>query len=120
MNCKNHKYFLLFIVAIALYILIGWQSIRAPFSSFDDTPELYYVRGVTSVCDFIFRDVFGFFRPVKNLLFLAFSYLAGYDMFLTRLLAVSIGIWSFIPVNILFRRLLYGNAMYGLTRILHE
>lgn len=95
-------------LAIALcYIAIHLQSVRAPFFPLDDIQELYHIRSRNSWIDMIFFDFYGFFRPVKNLLFIAFDalYRSG-GMVPVHALAISVGLFSLIMVNMLFRRLL--------------
>jgi len=75
MNAKqistSHVSFLLLLCAV---VALGLQSISSP-ALLDDLDQGYHVRSFTSLKQCIGLDCYGFFRPVKNLLF--FSRFAG-------------------------------------------
>lgn len=59
------------LAAVILALVIGWvyrEALSAPMA-FDDSATRDYVRMMKSWHEIIGRDVFGFFRPVKNLQF---------------------------------------------------
>ena len=88
------------------YVLIAWQSIHAPLFVLDDGAELAYIRSHPSLGDLFRHDCFLFFRPVKNLCFLAFDALLPLGITACRLLVVVLGLVCAMAVLALFRRLL--------------
>ncbi|MDD5428094.1 MAG: tetratricopeptide repeat protein [Candidatus Omnitrophica bacterium] len=52
-------------------LFIGLQAV-ASMPVIDDIPEIQHVQGLQSVKEFLSADCYGFFRPVKNLLFFIF------------------------------------------------
>lgn len=103
-NVRLHR--LLFVAVMLAYVLIAWQSVAAPLFVLDDADELTYVRTGRHFSTFFLYDFYSFFRPVKNLLFLAFEHLARHGLYAARLLAIGVGLASLAAVNALFRRLL--------------
>jgi len=63
-------YIILFLLFGAI-LLTGLQAVTS-LPIIDDIPEIQYIQGIQSVKEFISGDCYGFFRPVKNLLFLIF------------------------------------------------
>ena len=72
----------------------------------DDQQELVFVRGLSSTGALFGADVFGLFRPVKNLLFRLFVAMSPFGVDACRLVGIAIGIGSFFPVLALCRRIL--------------
>ena len=72
----------------------------------DDRQELVFVRGLPSFGALFGADVFGLFRPVKNLLFRLFVAMSPLGVDACRLVGIAIGIASFFPVLALCRRIL--------------
>ena len=93
------------------YVVIAWQSIQAPLFVLDDGAELAYIRSHPSLAELFQHDCFLFFRPGKNLCFLAFSALLPMGMTACRLLVVLIGVGSALAVLALFRQLLPKSGM---------
>lgn len=91
------KHFWLFWV-IVVYIFISFQSIQAPFFDLDDQQQIDYLRQTESIADLLEKDFYGFFRPVKNILFLLFLDLLPAGMHAVRVLAVVIGIFTISSV----------------------
>ena len=96
---------LLFFVPL-VYVVVLSFSFTDKFFPLDDGPELAFVRGMDSKWDIFGPDVFGLFRPIKNLVFLLFSHLSVFGIKWCRLLALAVGVLSFFPVLTLCRRLL--------------
>ena len=97
-----------------LYVAVMSFSINANWFVVDDKQEIAFVRGCESVWTLFRHDVFGLFRPVKNLLFLLFSHLSEHGVKWNRLIAIAIGVLSFFPVRALCRRIL-GSEGKGLA-----
>jgi len=95
-------------LALALaYVMIQAGAWHAPLCFLDDTGELFYVRSGLSWHDLFLRDFYGFFRPLKNLLFLGFNGLIrSGGMAPAHAAAIVVGLGSLLAVNQLFRRLL--------------
>ncbi len=74
------------------YIGIVWPSLSAPFFPLDDLEQIHHIRAATHWQELLTRDFYGFFRPVKNLLFLLFIPLAEHGMIWPRLIAVAVGL----------------------------
>ncbi len=83
---------------LLLYVLISALSIHAPFFPLDDSGQIFFVRSKTHWLELLGKDVFSFFRPVKNILFWAFIHLADYSMSHARLLAILCGMFSITAV----------------------
>ena len=78
----------------AVYLRLTLPSLQADWLPLDDLPQLYHIRGARHWSDLLGRDVFGFFRPVKNLLFVGFDILSQRGMAGAHLLAICIGVCS--------------------------
>ena len=102
----SRSHWLFFAGVLLAYVVIAWQSIHAPLFVLDDAAELAYVRARPTPGALWSYDCFLFFRPVKNLCFLAFDALLPLGMVAVRLLAVAIGLCSGLAVWALFRKLL--------------
>lgn len=91
-----------------LYIVIQSFAINSVSSPADDMQELAFVNGFQTWTQLFGKDVFGLFRPVKNLLFLLLSCFPPNDIAGFRLVCICIGILSYIPVLALCRRVFDG------------
>ncbi|HIE11471.1 MAG TPA: tetratricopeptide repeat protein [Kiritimatiellae bacterium] len=78
----------------AIYLRLTLPSLHAGWLPLDDLPQLYHIRGGRHLGDLLGRDVFGFFRPMKNLLFVGFDMLSQWGMAGVRLLAICVGACS--------------------------
>lgn len=104
---------LLFLVPL-VYVVILSFSLSDEWFPADDRQELFFVRNASSVWSLFGADVFGLFRPVKNLLFLLFARLEPVGVKSCRLVGIGIGVLSFFPVLALCRRIL-GNEWKALV-----
>lgn len=93
-------------VVAGVYVLIVLFAIRAPFSPIDDQAQLVFVRSAPSVAVLLNRDYFGFVRPFKNLLFLAFSHLEKFGMPAVRLIPIAIGLVAIVLLHAVMRDVL--------------
>lgn len=57
------------VLLLAAVVLIAFQQVFKSPLSYDDTPSIGHVRAFTSWHQIWGPDIFGFFRPVKNLFF---------------------------------------------------
>ena len=55
-------------ILLAVVCLVAWPGMQAP-RLLDDVDQLSHIRSFTSWKDCVGRDCYGFFRPVKNLIF---------------------------------------------------
>ena len=94
---RRRRAFVVALVAI-LYVVIQSFAINAVASPADDVQELAYINGMANWTQLFGKDVFGLFRPMKNLLFLLLSCFDPSDVSGFRLICVGIGILSFFPV----------------------
>ena len=86
---------LLFGAVLLAYVAIGACSIHASFFPLDDMDELYLVRASGSWLSLLGTDLYHFFRPVKNLLFVAYNWLYDHGgMVPVRAVALVIGLMS--------------------------
>lgn len=93
------------------YIAICACSIRAPFFPLDDWDELYLVRSSNSWTSLLGTDLYHFFRPVKNLIFVVYNWLYNQGgMVPVRTVAIAIGVLSACAVFKLCCRLLGDRA----------
>lgn len=92
-----------------VYIAVLSFSVSDEWFSADDRQELVFVRGMSSFGSLFGPDVFGLFRPVKNLLFRLFVAISPFGVRSCRLVGIFIGAVSFFPVHALCRRIL-GNG----------
>lgn len=100
---KWHKRILFFVPL--LYGAIFLFAISDDWAPCDDCVELGFVQGAESVSDLLGTDTFGYFRPIKNILFFAFSCLSPFvGVEGCRVFAIGIGILSFFAVIALYRR----------------
>lgn len=106
MNANDRKVRLGTILTLAAFVAVHSFCIRAPLFLMDDAQEFAFVNGLDSVWSLFGCDAFNLFRPVKNILFAAFSLLrVRDDLFFCRMLALAIGIASYFAVLGLMRRL---------------
>lgn len=96
-----------FALILVAYLAIGACSIHAPFFVLDDLDELYLVRASGSWLSLVGTDLYNFFRPVKNLMFVAYNWLYDHGgMVPVRAMALGIGVFSACAVFKLCSRLL--------------
>lgn len=93
------------LVPLVYLALLSFSASSAMFRV-DDPQEFQFVADAGSLSALLKADVFGLFRPVKNLLFLAYSKLAPFGLSWCHLVSVLIGCISFYPVLALCRRIL--------------
>ncbi len=107
LELSRRTFALLFAAMLLTYVAIASCSIHAPFFPLDDLQEFFLVRASGSWLSLLGTDLYHFFRPVKNLLFLGYDwlYLHG-GMEAARALAVVIGLASACAVFKLCCRLL--------------
>ena len=72
----------------------------------DDPHEFRFVAEADSIMSILGTDVFHFFRPVKNILFILFSRLAPFGIVWCHAIGVLIAVLSFYSVQALCRRIL--------------
>jgi len=90
------------------YVFISCQALHAPLCMLDDAAEFAFVRAHPSLSVLWSNDCFFFFRPVKNLCFLAFHALQPFGIESCRLLAIGIGLVAALAVHTFFRRIFSG------------
>ena len=106
-NQRGWVFGLSFGLVLAAYLAIGACSVHAPFFALDDWDELYLVRASRSLLSLVGTDLYHFFRPVKNLMFVAYNWLYYQGgMVPVRTMALAIGIFSACAVYKLCCRLL--------------
>ncbi|HTR42929.1 MAG TPA: hypothetical protein VMH87_15045, partial [Pseudomonadales bacterium] len=94
-------------LVLVAYLAIGACSIHAPFFALDDMDELYLVRASSSWVALVGTDLYHFFRPIKNLMFVAYNWLYNHGgMIPVRTMALGIGVFSACAVFKLCCRLL--------------
>lgn len=103
---KLHKVLLLLVPLV--YAAVLSFSFSGEWFPADDRQELIFVRGLPSFGALFGADVFGLFRPVKNLLFRLFVAMSPLGVDACRLVGIAIGIASFFSVLALCRRI-FGN-----------
>jgi tetratricopeptide (TPR) repeat protein len=97
----------LFAAVLLTYVAIGACSIRAPFFALDDWDEINLVRVSGSWLSLLGTDLYHFFRPLKNLMFVAYNWLyCNGGMIPVRTMALAIGLFSAWAVFKLCCRLL--------------
>ena len=79
---------------IAAYVVIQSFTINANVFPADDIQELAFVNGMTTWTQLLGKDVFGLFRPIKNVLFGILSLFDSSDVSLFRIICVGIGVIS--------------------------
>jgi len=104
MKDADKKHSLLMIFALVIYATVQSFAVRAGWFPADDAQELAFVRSIGYDIDLFGVDAFGLFRPVKNLLFLAFSALEPFGMSAVRGFAIALGVATFFPVSAFFNR----------------
>ena len=95
-NGRSTNLFVL--LTLVIYVVLQSFAINANASPADDIQELAFVNGFTEWTQFLGKDVFGLFRPIKNILFGILSLFDPTDVSYFRLLCIGIGILSFFPV----------------------
>ena len=108
---KSHKGFvsirkvLLFLVPF-VYASILCFSLSDEWFPADDKQEMVFVRDAKTIWSLLEVDVFGLFRPVKNLVFVLFGWmLPAIGVRGCRIAAIAVGAISFFPVLALCRRI---------------
>lgn len=97
---------ILFLVPL-VYVAALSFSFSDDWFPVDDPQELFYIRGLQSGKELLRTDVFGLFRPVKNLLFLLFDrLLPSIGVRGCRFIGVVVGVLSFFSVRALCLRIL--------------
>lgn len=87
---------------LALVCVLAWPGMSAPWL-LDDLDQMSHVSRFTSWKDCVGRDCYGFFRPVKNLIFFSFGHL---HLFPWHALNLAIYLVAIGAVYLLLRRLL--------------
>lgn len=90
----------------AVYCAVLSPSVSDCFFWADDSQALQFVESARSFRNLFCSDAFGLFRPVKNCLWVAISFLSQMGIEWCHLAAIAIGAISFFPVLALFRRIL--------------
>lgn len=96
----------LLVTVPVLYATIFLFTLSEDWFLCDDGPEIGFVQGAGSFSDLLGADTFGYFRPVKNILFFIFSRispLVGVEG--CRIAAIGVGVLSFFLILVFFRRL---------------
>lgn len=101
-------------LVLLLYVAVMSFSVCNSWFVVDDRQEVFFVRENEILLNLFRFDVFGLFRPVKNLLFLVFTKMEGIGIRWCHVLAIVIGTLSFFPVRALCRRIL-GSEWKGLA-----
>ncbi len=89
-----------------LYIAIMSFSVSDEWFRIDDPQQFLFVSLAENVRSLLGIDAFSFFRPVKNLLFLCFSWIAPFGFEWCHAAAVVLCSFSFFPVLALCKRIL--------------
>lgn len=101
------RFGLLFTGLLLAYAAIASCSIRAPFFPLDDMDEFCLVRASHSWTSLLGTDLYHFFRPVKNIMFVGYNWLYYHrGMVAVRIVPMLIGWLSAFAVFGLCRRLL--------------
>ena len=96
---------LAFLVPIC-YVAMMSLSISSTLFLVDDMQEFRFVAEADSIVSLLGTDTFQLFRPVKNLLFVSFSFLAPFGIRWCHFVNILIGALSFFPVRALCKRIL--------------
>jgi tetratricopeptide (TPR) repeat protein len=94
-----------FLVFLA-YVALLCNSVATELFWSDDPEEMDFVCSCPFVQLLFGHDAFGYFRPIKNILWFVFSRLEALGIEWCHILAIAIGIVSFFPVLSLCRRIL--------------
>ena len=81
-------------------------SLSSTLFRIDDMQEFRFVAEADSIVSLMGTDTFQLFRPVKNLIFFAFSFLAPFGIRWCHFVNILVGAISFFPVRALCRRIL--------------
>lgn len=97
-----------FVLLVPLvYVAVMSFSFSDEWFPVDDPQELFYIRSLQSRIELLKTDVFGLFRPIKNLLFILFDVLLPFiGVRGCRFIGVGVGVLSFFSVLELCRRIL--------------
>ena len=88
------------------YSAIMFFCVSSTIFPIDDPQEFRFVAEADSFLSLLGADVFRLFRPIKNLLFLLFSFVAPFGIRWCYMACILIGALSFFPVRGLCRRIL--------------
>lgn len=94
---------LLTTLTIVVYLTIQSFVAQAPLFPADDIEEYGFIHAQSSFVNLLGKDVFGLFRPVKNILFYLFFDVFG-GVRAARLVSMFIGIISYFCVRKFFER----------------
>lgn len=89
-----------------VYATLMLSAASTSLFQIDDPQEFRYVAETDSIMSILGTDVFYFFRPVKNILFVLFSRLAPFGIVWCHIVGVLIAILSFFSVRALCLRIL--------------
>ncbi len=95
---------LVFLVPFVYFALLC-NSITGELFWSDDPEEMDFVRKMPFLRLLFGHDAFGYFRPVKNLIWIVFAQLAPFGVEWCHVLAVGVGILSFFAVRSLCLRI---------------
>ena len=105
---------LLFGAVLLAYVAIGVRCLRAPFFPLDDLDEFYLIRTSKSWLSLLGTDLYSFFRPVKNMLFVLYDWLYNHGgIAAVRMVPLIIGLLSALAVFKFCCRVL-GSRMWAL------
>ena len=97
-----------------IYVGLSTFSISHELFWSDDPEQLEFIHELSPVWLVFGHDVFGYFRPIKNIVWMAFANLAPFGIEWCHVLAIAIGILSFFPILAFCRRML-GNEWKALA-----
>lgn len=103
-SAKKERLLLLFLV-LFIYVAEISNSITKQLFPVDDSPEMDFVRDSPLFSLLSGQDAFGYYRPVKNLLWSLFSMLVPLGVEWFHVIAIAFGVLSFFPVASLCRRI---------------
>lgn len=107
MKISEKAFHLTSVLILVAYVAIHSFAVTAPIFAADDAQEIAFVNGIDAWWRLFGPDAFGLFRPVKNILFAAFSS----QIVVFRTIAVLLGCASFFPVRAFFRRVLTDDGL---------
>jgi hypothetical protein len=93
------------LLTIVAFIIICIILYNCPLSMVDDQGQITYIKNL-SLSQIFLNDFFGFFRPVKNILFLIFMLDKPWGMHFARILTFLIAFATYFSVSKLLSRIL--------------
>lgn len=99
-----------------VYVAVLSGSVTGEVFWADDPGELAFVRNAASVWSLCGYDVFQLFRPVKNFIWLGFSFLEPFGLEWCHAVSVVFGVLSIFPVLALCRRV-FGSEWKALAAV---